>query len=325
MLKLLALAAFVAADPNSAKDPLADPGQAKALLKQGLVALQQGKLTEARGDLERASQIDPKNAYVWASLAQTYLKSNEPRLAATAAEKAERIAGNDAVVSHALAMYYSEVGQLGHAAKLDPQIAFYWTKSFLDRSEFTQAADMAQSGLAGHPKDAQLMLALGVARYGQRRFDDAIASFLEVIRTDPQVEQPYVFLGKMLDQAGPHLDEITKDCEAWAARDPRSAKAQLLLAKALLAADSRNERAEALLQKSITLDANDWEAHYELGVLLAGKHDYAAAAKELEQSIALDPKQSMPHYHLARVYDRLGQPERAQAEREAHERLTTTP
>ena len=45
--------------------------------------------------------------------------------------------------------------------------------------------------------------------------------------------------------------------------------------------------------------------------------------QELTRSIELDRKQSMPHYHLARVYDRLGQPERAKAEREAHERLTT--
>jgi Flp pilus assembly protein TadD len=311
LVAALILLTLLAADPQPAD-----------LLKQGLIALQQGRVVEARADLERASRLDPKNAVVWTALAQAYLKSNQPQLASAAAEKAEKIAPLDPIVSHALAIYYSETGQLPHAAKLDAQIAFEATQALLERGDFTQAADVAQAGLTGHPRDPQLVLALGVARYGQRRFDDAIVEFLRVIGIDPTIEQPYVFLGKMLDQAGAHLAEITRADEAWAARDPQSAKAQLLLAKALLAANSRDERAEGLLRKSIARDAKDWEAHYELGVLLASEHKYADGAAELERSIELDPKQPLPHYHLARVYDRLGQPERAQAERQLHEQLT---
>jgi Flp pilus assembly protein TadD len=310
-LLTLLLLAWLALDSKPAGD----------LLKQGLVALEQGRLAEARADLERASKIEPRNPYVWSSLAQTYLRSKEPTLAAAAAEKAEKLGGHDAVVRHALAMYYSETGQFVRAAKLDPEIAFGWTKGFLERGDFTQAADVAEAGLAGRPNDAQLLLALGVARYGQRRFEDAVAAFLRVIQIDPQAEQPYVFLGKMLDQAGPHLGEITRAYETWAAREPRSAKAQLLWAKALLAVDSKDGRAEGLLRKSVALDGGDWEAHYELGVMLEARRNYAEAAKELERAIELDAKQAMPHYHLARVYDRLGESEKAQAEREAHERL----
>jgi Flp pilus assembly protein TadD len=78
-----------------------------------------------------------------------------------------------------------------------------------------------------------------------------------------------------------------------------------------------------LLERSISLDSKDWESHYELGLLLSNKHDYQGAARELKRSIDLNPKEAMPHYHLARVYDRLGQPEQAKAEREIHQRLTT--
>ncbi len=76
-----------------------------------------------------------------------------------------------------------------------------------------------------------------------------------------------------------------------------------------------------MLRESIAIYSNDWESHYELGVFLADKHDYQESAAELMRSIELDPKQAMPHYHLARVYDRLGEPERAKSEREVHERL----
>ena len=99
---------------------------------------------------------------------------------------------------------------------------------------------MLDAALAGHPGNPQLVLALGVARYGQRRFQDAIVQFLKVIQLDSSIEQPYAFLGRLLDQAGTHLDEITKQYQARAARELKSSEAQLLLAKALLVANSRD-------------------------------------------------------------------------------------
>ena len=341
----------------------ADPNQAAALLQSGLVALQNGQLTEARDALEQASRVEPNNPYVWSSLAETYLKLKEPEKASAAANIAEKSVPGNPVLAHGLAMYYSEAGEFARAANLeqqyaesdkadagamsraaqlyfkagntdaalaaadkaaqrDPQVAFEFAQLFLHRGDFTPAADVVQSGLATHPNDTQLVLALGVARYGQRRFEDAVVAFLKVIQINPTIEQPYVFLGRMLDQAGSHLDEITDDYQKWAEREPQNAKAQLLLAKALLAADADDARAEGLLRKAIALDTNDWEAHYELGVWLERKHLYPDAAEELKRSIELNGTEPMPHYHLARVYDRLGKPELAQAQREAHQRLT---
>ena len=315
---------------------LADANPAEALLQRGLVALQHGQLVEARTDFEQASHIDPKNPYVWASLAETYLRLKQPQQAAVAAEAAEKTGSENPIVCHALAIYYSESGQLARAAqfetkyakgaweaaKADPQAAFHYAQVLLEQEQFTQAAEVVSSALDAHPADAQLTLTLGVARYWQRRFEDAVVEFLKVIQIDPSIEQPYIFLGKMLDQAGPHLSEITRVCEAWASREPQNGRAQLVLAKARLAADSHDPTAEGLLRRSTALSPNDWEAHYELGVLLANKHQFQQSAVELTRSIELDPKEAMPHYHLARVYDRLGQPERAKAEREIHERLT---
>lgn len=282
-----------------------DPAQAKALLKQGLLALQRGDLTEARSDFEQASNVDPDNAYVWSSLAETYLRLHNTDQAMPAADRAEKLGTGNPVVAHALTIFY-----------------FHYADALLHQEKFTEAADVLTTALARHPDDAQLTIALGVARYGQRRFDDAITLFLKTIKLAPDAKQPYVFLGKMLDQAGPHLPEVTADFESYATANPTNGEAQLLLAKALLASDPHSERALDLLRKAVSLDANNWEAHFELGVLLESKHDYGAAATELAASTQLDPKQPMPHYHLARVYDRLGKPDRAKAEREIHQQLT---
>jgi Flp pilus assembly protein TadD len=275
-------------------------------LQRGLVALQQGQFTEARTALEEASRDAPGNPYVWSSLAETYLRLEQPGKASSAAGTAEKLGGKDPVIHRALGMFYFEFGQ-----------------RLLQKQDFTQAANVLDGALRMHANDPQLLLALGVARYGQRRFEDATVRFLEVIRADPAIEQPYIFLGKMLDQAGPHLDEITKAYERWAGRNPDNAQAQLLLAKVRLANDPQDARAETLLRKSIAIDSNNWEAHYELGVLLGAKRNYRDAVTELSRASELDPQQPMPHYHLARVYDRLGEAERARAEREKHQALVS--
>jgi tetratricopeptide (TPR) repeat protein len=270
-----------------------------------LVALQHGRLSEARTDFEQAAQADPRNPYVWSSLAETYLRLNEPGQAISAANKAEQLGAGNSVVAHALAIFY-----------------FHDADLLLHQEKFTEAADLLTSALTKHPDDAQLTLALGVARYGQRRFDDAIALFLKTIKLAPDAEQPYVFISKMLDQAGPQLPEITADYERYAAANPTSGIAQLLLAKALLGADPRSARALDLLRRAVELTPEDWEAHYQLGVLLESKHKYEAAAGELEAAVKIAPRQPMPHYHLSRVYDRLGKPDLAKTEREIHQSLT---
>lgn len=373
--------------------------QAASYLPQGLKALQQGRLQEARENLEAASKLEPTNAYAWTSLAETYLRLKERQRASSAAATAEKVGSQDPVVCHALAVYYSEAGDFGRAAQLearfadspksdpdataraaglyldagntenalilarksvgkqssaanedllgrvlvasgqltegtqhlraaaglspeDPKIAFDYAQALLRREEFGAAADALGSALQAHPSDPQLVLAMGVARYGQRRFEECVVLFLKVIKLNPLVEQPYTFLGRIIDQSGSHLSEITDAYRARLTRQPRNANASLLLAKALLANAGNDGEAEALLRRSISIDSRQWESHYELGTLLAKKRDYQSALAELLLSINLDPKQPAPHYQLARVYDRLGQPEKAKAEREVHQAIS---
>ena len=281
---------------------------------------------------ERFAESTKADPDAMARAATLYLDSDDKEKALPLAQKAQQqhpSAPTEYLLARALLANGKPDDAAGHlhtAWQTDPhdsQIAFDWGQLLLRKGDATGAADAFETALTAHPDDAQLTLALGVARYGQRRFDEAISIFLKVIGIDPGIEQPYLFLGRMLDQANTRLPEITKDYETWLARDPGNAKASSLLAKARLAADGSDQTAESLLRNSIRLAPDNWESHYELGVLLETKQQYKEACNELVRGVELDPKQAMSHYHLARVYARLGEPERAKAEREIHQKLTT--
>ncbi len=203
-------------------------------------------------------------------------------------------------------------------SKTDPDVAFQYAQLRLHKLDFSGAADAVSPALSVHPDNAQLTLTMGVARYGQRRFEEAVDQFLKVIGLNPSVPQPYEFLGRMLEQAGARLPEIRKAFENWAAANPDNWQAQLLLAKVRLSQDAKDAGAEGLFRRSIALDSNSWEAHYELGTLLETKRDFRGAAEELKRASELNPEEPMPHYHLARVYDRLGDADQAKTERQKH-------
>ena len=194
----------------------------------------------------------------------------------------------------------------------------------LRRGDFAGAATTLGQACQRFPASAQLQLAYGVAAYGQRRFGDAITAFLRVTAIDPSVAQPYVFLSRILGQAGDRLPEVVAAFAAWEKAEPANYLAVCLHAKAMSAASGDGAAIEAKLRRSIQLNDGYWESHFELGVLLGRNRDWKASAAELSRSVALNPKFAAAHFQLARAYDKLGDPERARVERAEHQRLTAS-
>ena len=319
-----AASAAVKAEKFGGDNPIIGHGLAMYFAKTGEFkhAAELERKFAASGRADPEAELRVADLFLEGGDATDALSAAERAIAQHSSPEAENVLGRALLATGKPEEGRAHLSAGWQGAKTDPHLAFDYAQVLLRREAFAEAAEVLNTSLPAHPDDAQLVLALGVARYGQRRFEDAIAAFLKVIRIDPQVEQPYVFLGKMLDQAGNRLPEIATAYERWSVRKPRNALGPLLLAKARLARDSKDGTAEGLLRRSIALDDANWEAHYELGVLLEGKHDWLAASKELRRGAELDEKQAMPHYHLARVYDRLGETEKAKEERAVHERLT---
>jgi tetratricopeptide (TPR) repeat protein len=223
------------------------------------------------------------------------------------------------------------VPELESAVRLQPDNeAFHFDLAQLlfYKQDFAKAVTVLENANKRFPQSAQIELALGVAYYGQRRFEETIQAFLKTIDLAPEVPQPYIFLGKMLEHAGSHMQEITAKFAAWQKIDPANAVAPLLHARALIAQlppsgwDEMAREAQTLLEKSIALNGDSSEAYFELGCLMDRKHEFPKAAELLEKSIAMNARDPAAHYRLARVYDRLGKKEQADAERALHAKLS---
>jgi tetratricopeptide (TPR) repeat protein len=306
--------------------------------RAGLIALQRGDLPSARTNLEAASKLAPRDGRVWVALSQTYWRLHKNAEAEDAAGKAGALAPEDPGVLQGLAIYYSETNQTLKAAQAEAKwsakipengavrqraidLYFEAARPLLDQQKFTEAVVVLEEAVARLPKSAQLELALGVANYGLRRFDDAADAFLSVIGITPEAEQPYTFLGKMLDQIPSRLPQVTQRFAEYESAHPADAGAYLLHAKALNAQSIEPELAMSLLKKSIAINARGGSAHFEMGTVLDRLQRYADAAAEFEKAAELTPADSAVHYRLARDYERIGKHEAAQEEREKHARL----
>jgi tetratricopeptide (TPR) repeat protein len=227
---------------------------------------------------------------------------------------------------------YQAAGQLDNAiAELrlaaqttPPQEAFVYDlgQALLLSEDFEQALAVLGEGRRRFPENASITVAFGVACYGRRRFEDAVAAFLDAIRLDGSIEQPYVFLGRILDHAGERLPRAIAAYAKWEKRDPANYLPVFLHAKALAASSGPpSPEIEAELLRSIRLNDSFWESHLELGVFLARRGDWQTAAGRLSRSIELNPSSIRAHYQLALVYQRLGNAALARKERAEYERL----
>jgi tetratricopeptide (TPR) repeat protein len=311
-------------------------GRNDAEVQQGLaylfIELQQD-LKKATGFAARYAELRPTDTDAWQRVASLCLETGRPDEAITAGLRALALAPSAEMhtilgQAYAAKKDWQNAGlQLSEAVRLSPydeDTHFRLAQMFMLRQDFPKAVEVLLNARRTFDKSAQIELALGVCYYGLRLFPEAVDQFLKTIRLAPAVPQPYAFLSRILEHAGDRLVEATQRFAEFNASHPEDAMGYLWYAKALVAQlGTLGESAEAdkaldLLKRSLTLNANIAETHYQIGCLLERKRDYAGAASELERSVALNSKESAAHFHLSRVYDKLGRKEQAARERELH-------
>lgn len=279
-------------ESSFALSPAADRA---AAARASILNFETGRLPEAIALGERAVSLDDR-VEVRLMLARAYEKSGNP----------------DGVARHYDALL--------RADPYEEETYSSYGQALLRMGRFPQAVSVLEEGQKRFDKSAQIILALGVAYYGERRFSEAGGRFLRVIDIAPAVPQPYLFLSKMLNHVEARMPDAIARFEQWNRAETTSPFPPLVLGKALLLSGDQT-RAEALFRDSIRRRDDVWESHFELGQVLDAAGDLSGAAREYQRAIALSPDQPPPHYKLARVYVRQGLTAKAELERRLHSRL----
>lgn len=209
------------------------------------------------------------------------------------------------------------VVELQNAIRANPQIEANYTNLgnvLLSTQNFSEAALVLETARSKFPESAQAALSLGVAYYGLRRFSDSVTAFLEAGRLDTNAEQPIAFLNRMPENWADRKPDVIALFKAYAKSHPRSALGHFALGRATADADK--------LRQAIKLNPQMHDAHIELGSVLEAQRDFPGAIAAFRSAASLAPKNPIPHYRLARLYARTGEPDKAEAERALHQKLS---
>ena len=145
----------------------------------------------------------------------------------------------------------------------------------IQKEDFHAALDALKRVQEKSPGEVQLQLMLAQSYLALRRFSDAETA-----------------------------------ARALLAADPHNAQAFLVLARGFLHAGRAEEAADAAAE-SIGLQFGNPQGHFLLGAALASQEQFEAAVRPLENCLHLAPRFLRAQRLLARVYRRLGQPQRA--------------
>jgi Flp pilus assembly protein TadD len=168
------------------------------------------------------------------------------------------------------------------------------------------------------PKNAQAWYSLGRIRYTDQRFADAAACYKHVLELSPHNVKAQNNLGLAYEgqNRSAEAEAAYRQAIAWQDAEPAAEGGEqpLLNLAIILLHRGDTSQAEPLLVKAAQIAPKDPRIHEQLGHLYLQETRFDLAAKEFEQAIAEDPKNSGLHFLLGQAYKHLGRAQDAQAQ-----------
>jgi Flp pilus assembly protein TadD len=155
------------------------------------------------------------------------------------------------------------------------------------QGKLDEAIACLRQAVSARPDNAMIRNTLATALRAANRSADALAEFDRALRIDPTyVDAEYNLATTLLAlnrpaEALPHLRHVTatQENDAGALGDLGAAYAML----------RRFDEASAALEASLRINPANAQAHYNLGLIAASRHDMRRAVKEFEEASRLDP------------------------------------
>jgi Flp pilus assembly protein TadD len=248
---------------------------AQALLGQGLAHLEHARYDEAIEVLERATRLDPTLTLAHYDLGVCYFAEGRFEAAQHAFEDAQHLNPH-----HRFTAYY--------LARLD------LLSGNLD------AAIRGFRSLAGGEPVADEFYYLGSAYFRKGELQPAIRSLQEAVALKPADSRPYFLLARVYQKAGREAEAKQQFALSEQVRNADQQKARDMVA-CNVALDSQN-RDLALARCRELLDGSDTIKLVSLGMALAQRQLYTDSIEPFRKAATLDPDNFEPHYNLGLTY-----------------------
>jgi tetratricopeptide (TPR) repeat protein len=291
-----------------------DPNLATAHNDLGLVYLSEGKMNEAEREFRAALDIDPKFAEAQNNLGVVYNQQGKDSEASTLFRQATE---SDPTYTRAFVNLGLVMARQGNFPAAKEQIQQALKVSPNDVGALA-ALGMVEGKMKHHPESVQAFrqvaslrpessdahLNLGIALADQYDLKGALGEFSETIRVAPNYSPAYYNKGRVLYDLD-HKQEALPFLDMACRLQPNYPSALYLLALALGA----SPRAMEVLDRLVTIDPENAEAHYLLGqnLLRAGKTQ--EAIEHWKSAVRLDPQNLSSLYNLARTLAEANDPQ----------------
>jgi tetratricopeptide (TPR) repeat protein len=178
-----------------------------------------------------------------------------------------------------------------------------------------------QEGLKAAPADTSLLQSLKSVRAGYARslvtgkkYDEAIAYFGELMKTDPNNSDNYLQTGEAYFARAQVKEGDARKADFKAAGDNYAKAGELMPAdadlpfNAALAYQNAGawDKAEAQWRLALKARPDDTEALSSLGMVLAEQKKYAEAIKVVHSAVLLKPQNKNMHRQLGSIYTKAG-------------------
>ena len=259
---------------------LMNPGSLRHMRLLIHALMRQGRLEEAQSETEKAMQLAPELPYVYEDLGSIHALKQDYARAVPLFQKAIRLDPNAALAHKKLGQALAAMGEGGAANE--------HFDAFFERD-----------------RDAE-KVALGAEHLKEGRVDQAITTFREVLRQNPNSVDAMRFLAVGYWQEKNQL----ADAEAWLRRAvavaPDFLGAWLTLGAVMLDFNKEQE-AIAAYQKAARIAPSDPRPWSGLGSAFARAGDAEQSAAAYQKAVELQPSSASLHMSLAHSLKTLGQ------------------
>lgn len=162
--------------------------------------------------------------------------------------------------------------------------------------QLLQAEATAKALLKLYPNVLMFYNVLGVALEGQRKFEEAVASYRKALALNPSLAELHFNLGVVLSHLGKMSDAVASYKRAVALK-PNLAVGHFNLGTALQELGKYQEAA-ASYRKAITIDPGFFEAYGNLGTVLQKQGLLEEAVASYTKALAINPD-AKGHFNLA--------------------------